>query len=57
MIRKEFTKILVCPICLNSLIYDEKNNELLCLLNKIAFPIYKNIPVLLIHFARKIINK
>ncbi|QCI23346.1 Trm112 family protein [Buchnera aphidicola] len=54
--RKEFIDILVCPICLNKLIYDKDNDELLCTLDEVAFPVYKKIPILLKHFSRKIIT-
>ncbi|XBC37480.1 MAG: hypothetical protein U0T60_01665 [Buchnera aphidicola (Meitanaphis microgallis)] len=52
MINKIFIEILACPICFGKLIYDKENNELLCLLNKVAFPIYQDIPILLKQFAR-----
>lgn len=46
--------ILACPLSKSDLIYDEKNNELICEESKLAYPIEDGIPILLIEKARKI---
>ncbi|AMA65118.1 hypothetical protein AUT07_00564 [Candidatus Arsenophonus lipoptenae] len=46
--------IIACPICHGKLIYDKQNLELICKFDHIAYPIRKNIPVLLREEARKI---
>jgi uncharacterized protein YbaR (Trm112 family) len=47
-------EILACPVCKGTLIYDKKNDELLCRLDKLAYPIREGIPVMLVDQARKI---
>lgn len=46
--------ILACPVCKGKLELDRENNELICKFDKIAFPIEKDIPVLLEVEARKL---
>lgn len=46
--------ILACPVCKGKLDLDKENNELICKFDKIAFPIEKDIPVLLEVEARKL---
>jgi uncharacterized protein len=53
-IAQELLKILVCPLCKNELVFDEKNNELICFKSKLAYRIKDGIPVMLIDEARKI---
>lgn len=43
--------ILVCPICKAKV--EKKNNELICIKCKLAYPIDDGIPVMLIDQARK----
>ena len=50
----ELLEILACPLCKGDLQYDEKNNELICLESKLAFPIKDGIAVMLIDEARKL---
>jgi len=47
-------EILACPVCKGTLIYDKKSDELLCRLDKLAYPIREGIPVMLVDQARKI---
>lgn len=47
-------EILACPVCKGKLDYDKDNQELICKFDKIAFPIEKDIPVLLENEARKL---
>lgn len=53
-ISTELLEILVCPLCKNELIYDEKNQELICEKSQLAYKIKDGIPVMLINEARKL---
>ena len=50
----ELLEILVCPKTGGELKYDKKQNELISLKANLAYPIKKNIPILLEKEARKI---
>lgn len=52
--NKALLEILACPNCKGKLIYNSKDNELICRFDKLAFPIRDDIPVMLIDEARKI---
>lgn len=52
--EKRFLNILVCPNCKGSLTFDASANELICELDKLAYPIIDGIPVMLIDQARQI---
>jgi hypothetical protein len=52
--EKRFLNILVCPNCKGALRFDEINSELICELDKLAYPVKDNIPVMLIENARQI---
>ena len=47
-------KYLVCPLTKKGLIYDKKNNELISKGAKLAYPIKKGIPIMVINKARKL---
>jgi len=51
---KKLLDILACPICKGLLQYDKDNNELICKIDKLAYPIRDDIPVMLEEEARKI---
>ena len=51
---KKLLEILACPLCKGELIYDKKAKELLCKVDRLAYPIRDDIPVMLIHEARKL---
>ncbi|MBS0287857.1 MAG: Trm112 family protein [Proteobacteria bacterium] len=51
---KKLLDILACPICKQPLLYKKENNELICKLDKLGFPIRDDIPVMLEEEARKI---
>ena len=53
-LNKNLLNILVCPVSKGKLIYDEKNNELICEESKLAYPIIDGIPAMLKGKARKI---
>ena len=52
--EKRYLNILVCPNCKGRLTLDESANELICALDKLAFPIKNGIAVMLIDQARQI---
>ena len=47
-------EILVCPVCKGPLDFDKKNQELICKIDKLAYPIREDIPVMLEEEARRI---
>ncbi|MBN1377985.1 MAG: Trm112 family protein [Gammaproteobacteria bacterium] len=51
--QKKLLDILVCPKCKSSLFFDKDKQELVCLKNKLAYPVKDGIPVLLIDESRK----
>lgn len=50
--NKKLLEILVCPICKGKLGYDKTAKELLCQVDRVAFPIRDDIPVMLEDQAR-----
>ena len=46
--------ILACPSCKGKLSLDKENNELICKFDRLAYPIEKDIPVLLENEARRL---
>ena len=44
-------EIIACPICKGTLTYQKKDNLLVCTVDKVAYPIKDNIPILLIDEA------
>lgn len=51
---KKLLDILVCPLCKGPLIYDAAAQELICRLDRLAYSIVDDIPVMLIDEARQI---
>jgi uncharacterized protein YbaR (Trm112 family) len=49
-VDKKLLNILVCPLCRGKLLL--KNNELICLFDRLAYPIRDDIPVMLEDEAR-----
>jgi uncharacterized protein YbaR (Trm112 family) len=47
-------EILVCPICKGPLIFQRERQELVCKLDRLAFPIKDGIPVMLEDEVRKL---
>ena len=45
-------EIVACPICKGKLAYDKQKGELICRLDRVAYPIDDDIPVLLKSRAR-----
>jgi uncharacterized protein YbaR (Trm112 family) len=51
---KKLLDILVCPICKGKLVYQRKVNELICPVDRLAYPIREGIPVMLEEEARQL---
>jgi uncharacterized protein YbaR (Trm112 family) len=47
-------EILVCPLCKGELVYRKEQQELICKIDRLAYPIRDDIPVMLDSEARKI---
>ena len=52
MLDKKLLEILACPICKGELHYDKNAKELVCAVDKLAFPIRDGVPVMLPAEAR-----
>lgn len=50
----EMLAILACPLCKGDLVYDEKNQELICYDSELAFKIIDGVPVMLVDEARSL---
>lgn len=46
--------ILVCPICKGPLVYNKEKQELICKVDRLAYPIRDDIPVMLEEQARQL---
>jgi uncharacterized protein YbaR (Trm112 family) len=51
---KKLLEILVCPVCKGELVYKKDQNELICKLDRLAYPIREDIPVMLSQEAREL---
>ncbi len=51
---KKLLDILVCPLCKGKLTYDKKASELICAVDRLAYPIRDGIPMMLVVDARKL---
>jgi len=49
---KKLLEILVCPVCKGKLHFDKDAQELICRLDRLAFPVRDGIPVMLEEEAR-----
>ncbi|NQZ79723.1 MAG: Trm112 family protein [Colwellia sp.] len=47
-------EILACPVCKGKLDYKKEQQELICNFDRLAYPINKDIPVLLENEARRV---
>ena len=54
MLDSKLLDILVCPICKGKLIYRKTAGELICKIDRLAYPVRNNIPVMLEDEARHI---
>lgn len=53
-LKLALTDILACPLCKGKLKYDQSAEELICTLDRLAYPVKNNIPVLLTDEAREL---
>lgn len=51
---KKLLDILACPLCKSRLLFDPKNQELICRIDKLAYPIRDDIPIMLVDEARRL---
>ncbi len=51
---KNLLDILACPVCKGPLVFDKQKNELICKVDRLAFPIRDDIPVMLEDEARQL---
>jgi len=49
---RKLLDILACPVCKGELVYDKTKQELICKLDRLAYPIRDDIPVMLTEEAR-----
>jgi len=56
-VDKKLLEILVCPVTKGPLIYDKKNQELISLSARLAYPIRDDIPVMLEDEARTLTDE
>jgi uncharacterized protein YbaR (Trm112 family) len=57
VLDKKLLDILACPLCKSRLIFDPKNQELICNIDKLAYPIRDDIPIMLVDEARRMADK
>lgn len=53
-VDKKLLAILVCPICKGNLTYEKDADELVCSVDRVAFPINDDIPIMLETEARQL---
>ena len=53
-LEKTLLEILVCPICKGNLTYQHDSQQLICFVDKLAFPIEDDIPVMIPELARNL---
>jgi len=51
---KRLLEILVCPLCKSTLHLDATKQELICKVDRLAYPIRNDIPVMLVDEARNL---
>ncbi len=51
---KNLLDILVCPVCKGPLFYDKAAQELICRVDRLAYPVRDGIPVMLEEEAREL---
>ncbi len=45
--------VIACPICKGKLYYDKSAQELICNLDKLAYPIKDGVPIMIVDQTRK----
>ena len=51
---KRLLNILVCPLCKSQLYLDADKHELICKVDRLAYPIRDDVPVMLVDEARSL---
>jgi uncharacterized protein YbaR (Trm112 family) len=51
---KKLLDILVCPLCKGPLVFKKEDQELICKVDRLAYPIKDDIPVMLAEEAREL---
>lgn len=51
---KKLLDILVCPVCKGKLVNAAQSQELICPVDRLAFPVRDGIPVMLVDEAREL---
>ena len=51
---KKLLEILVCPLCKGALIYNKSAKELICKVDRLAYPVRDDVPVMLEEEARQL---
>lgn len=51
---KKLLDILVCPVCKGPVVFLKERNELICKVDRLAFPVRDGIPVMLESDAREL---
>ena len=51
---KKLLDILVCPICKGPLVFNKEAQELICKVDRLAYPVRDDIPVMLEEEARQL---
>jgi len=51
---KRLLEILACPLCKSPLHLDSEKQELICKLDRLAYPIRNDIPVMMVDEARSL---
>lgn len=51
---KKLLDILACPICKGPLVYHKDEGELICKVDRLAYPVREGIPVMLEEEARQL---
>ncbi|MCF6219328.1 MAG: Trm112 family protein [Gammaproteobacteria bacterium] len=51
---KRLLDILACPVCKGPLVYQKSSGELICKVDRLAYPIQDDIPVMLEGEARQL---
>jgi uncharacterized protein YbaR (Trm112 family) len=54
VVDKKLLEILVCPVCKGPLHFDKTKSELVCRIDRLAYPIRDDIPVMLEGEARRL---
>jgi len=51
---KKLLDVLACPLCKGRLIFDSRQQELICRVDRLAYPIREDIPIMLVDEARRL---